>query len=109
MSSTPSLRKRGGAKKDLVEPAPSEAEVRQSTPVPPKTATKPPSEWDYWVAMFVMTALAFATRFWMINYPDEVVFDEVHFGKVRWLPFTSSSASNTGIVCFLLSATNLLF
>ncbi|KAF4997591.1 hypothetical protein F66182_16333, partial [Fusarium sp. NRRL 66182] len=28
-----------------------------------------------------MTVLAFATRFWMINYPDEVVFDEVHFGK----------------------------
>lgn len=94
MSSTPSLRKRGGAKKDVAEPAPSEASFRQSTPVPAKAATKPPSEWDYWVGMFVMTALAFATRFWMINYPDEVVFDEVHFGKVGCLPFRTFSASN---------------
>ncbi|EMD38940.1 glycosyltransferase family 39 protein [Gelatoporia subvermispora B] len=29
----------------------------------------------------VLTALAFATRFYKINHPDEVVFDEVHFGK----------------------------
>lgn len=82
MSTTPSLRKRGGAKKDVAEPAPSEAAFRQTNPVSAKVAAKPPSEWDYWVAMFVMTVLAFATRFWMINYPDEVVFDEVHFGKV---------------------------
>ncbi|KDQ61723.1 glycosyltransferase family 39 protein [Jaapia argillacea MUCL 33604] len=29
----------------------------------------------------VLTALAFALRFYKINNPDEVVFDEVHFGK----------------------------
>ncbi|QGA20015.1 hypothetical protein EYB26_007715 [Talaromyces marneffei] len=81
MSSAPTLRKRGGAKKDDAEPAPSETSSRQAQPVSAKAATKAPSEWDYWVAMFVMTALAFVTRFWMINYPDEVVFDEVHFGK----------------------------
>jgi dolichyl-phosphate-mannose-protein mannosyltransferase len=85
MSSTPSLRKRGGAKKDVAELAPAEASARQDTPVSVKAATKPPSEWDYWVGMFVMTALAFVTRFWMINYPDEVVFDEVHFGKVCYV------------------------
>ncbi|KAI5120378.1 hypothetical protein M0805_006900 [Coniferiporia weirii] len=28
-----------------------------------------------------LTALAFLTRFYKINNPDEVVFDEVHFGK----------------------------
>ncbi|OKL56978.1 hypothetical protein UA08_07787 [Talaromyces atroroseus] len=44
-------------------------------------AKKSPSEWDYWVGMTVMTVLAFITRFWMIYYPDSVVFDEVHFGK----------------------------
>ena len=40
------------------------------------------SEWDYKVALVVITLLAFATRFWGISHPDEVVFDEVHFGKV---------------------------
>lgn len=47
-------------------------------------AGKPQSEWDYWVAMAILTVLAFATRFYRIDYPAEVVFDEVHFGKV-WL------------------------
>jgi dolichyl-phosphate-mannose-protein mannosyltransferase len=57
-----------------------------SSTVKSKAATAPketPSEWDYWVGIAVMTVLAFITRFWMINYPDGVVFDEVHFGKVR--------------------------
>lgn len=33
------------------------------------------------VALSVITALAFFTRFYKIWFPDEVVFDEVHFGK----------------------------
>jgi dolichyl-phosphate-mannose-protein mannosyltransferase len=41
------------------------------------------SEWDYRAALGVITAMAFATRFWGIGHPDQVVFDEVHFGKVR--------------------------
>lgn len=45
-----------------------------------KTAVK--SEWDYKLALAVITILAIITRFWHITYPDEVVFDEVHFGKV---------------------------
>ena len=40
-------------------------------------------EWDYKLAMVVITLLAFVTRFWGISHPDQVVFDEVHFGKVR--------------------------
>ena len=40
------------------------------------------SEWDYWLAIVILTVLAFATRFYRIDYPNEVVFDEVHFGKV---------------------------
>ncbi|KAL2128939.1 hypothetical protein VTI74DRAFT_8463 [Chaetomium olivicolor] len=39
------------------------------------------SERDYKVAFVVITALAFLTRFWGISHPNEVVFDEVHFGK----------------------------
>lgn len=53
-------------------------------PVSAEKAGKPQSEWDYWLAMTVLTVLAFATRFYRIDYPAEVVFDEVHFGKV-WL------------------------
>jgi len=40
-------------------------------------------EWDYKVAISIITFLAFATRFTGISHPNEVVFDEVHFGKVR--------------------------
>ena len=40
------------------------------------------SEWDYKVALAIITVLAFVTRFWGIGHPNEVVFDEVHFGKV---------------------------
>ncbi|KAI9843243.1 MAG: hypothetical protein M1837_006532 [Sclerophora amabilis] len=39
------------------------------------------SEWDYKLALLIITALAFATRFYGISHPNEVVFDEVHFGK----------------------------
>ncbi|PVH98570.1 glycosyltransferase family 39 protein [Periconia macrospinosa] len=38
-------------------------------------------EWDYKLAITIITILAFITRFWGITYPSEVVFDEVHFGK----------------------------
>ncbi|KAK3167175.1 hypothetical protein OEA41_010301 [Lepraria neglecta] len=39
------------------------------------------SEWDYKAALVIITMLAFITRFWGIGHPNEVVFDEVHFGK----------------------------
>jgi dolichyl-phosphate-mannose-protein mannosyltransferase len=40
-------------------------------------------DWDYKLALGVITVLAFVTRFWGISHPNQVVFDEVHFGKVR--------------------------
>ena len=40
-------------------------------------------EWDYRIALTIITVLAFVTRFWGISHPNEVVFDEVHFGKVN--------------------------
>jgi dolichyl-phosphate-mannose-protein mannosyltransferase len=39
------------------------------------------SEWDFKLALAVITVAAFATRFWGITHPNQVVFDEVHFGK----------------------------
>ena len=44
------------------------------------------AEWDYRIALGIITVLAFITRFWGISHPNEVVFDEVHFGKVRMPP-----------------------
>lgn len=40
------------------------------------------NEREYKATFVVMTILAFVTRFWGISHPNEVVFDEVHFGKV---------------------------
>ncbi|KAI9809036.1 MAG: hypothetical protein M1825_002325 [Sarcosagium campestre] len=50
-------------------------EIQSST----KKAIK--SQWDFKLGLFVITILAFATRFYGISHPNEVVFDEVHFGK----------------------------
>ncbi|KAK4168730.1 Dolichyl-phosphate-mannose-protein mannosyltransferase-domain-containing protein [Cladorrhinum sp. PSN259] len=49
-----------------------------------KAASKPPkvySERDHKLAFFFVTVASFLTRFWGISHPNEVVFDEVHFGK----------------------------
>jgi dolichyl-phosphate-mannose-protein mannosyltransferase len=43
------------------------------------------NDWDYKLALAVITVLAFATRFYAITHPNQVVFDEVHFGKVTRL------------------------
>lgn len=40
------------------------------------------SDWDFKIAFAVVTILAIITRFYGISHPDQVVFDEVHFGKV---------------------------
>lgn len=43
------------------------------------------SQWDYKLALTIITVLSILTRFWGIAHPNEVVFDEVHFGKVGLL------------------------
>ena len=69
------------------------------------------SEWDYKLVLAVITAAAFITRFWGIGHPNEVVFDEVHFGKVRGdIPSgnrTSNRADLASIVRLVLPAKNL--
>lgn len=78
------------------------------------------SEWDYKIALVVITALAFLTRFWGIGHPNEVVFDEVHFGKVYLIPPCCKALGCgrefwecmcfilTGMtVCFILPTTNI--
>lgn len=81
MSSDSSLRKRGGKKEAALSPdtVSSPSVAGQGGSVAPKRQ----SEWNYRLAMAILTVLAFVTRFYKISYPDEVIFDEVHFGKVR--------------------------
>ncbi|KAJ5732018.1 hypothetical protein N7493_003499 [Penicillium malachiteum] len=75
-SPSASLRKRGGKKEEVSTLPPDNVTSPAVT-----AAGKPKSEWDYWLAISILTVLAFATRFWRIDFPNEVVFDEVHFGK----------------------------
>ncbi|KAI9811006.1 MAG: hypothetical protein M1832_001083 [Thelocarpon impressellum] len=73
-------RKKGGATKDAAAAVPqNEALDMLAGANGPARAIS--SQWDYKLALTVITALAFATRFYGISHPDEVVFDEVHFGK----------------------------
>lgn len=107
-SPSPSLRKRGG-KKEAYTAVPSDDGSLISV------APAQKSEWDYWLAMVILTVLAFATRFYRIDYPNEVVFDEVHFGKVRINALVALLPREEGVpradacflVRFLLSSTYL--
>lgn len=80
--STGSVRQRGGQKEKKGATTPpaqkSDGDVHDMKNLP-AAAT---SDWDYKLALAIITALAFITRFWGIGHPNEVVFDEVHFGKV---------------------------
>lgn len=83
--SSPQVRQRAGQKDKKATPAPSQSSngdldaILKDTKLPEAVT----SEWDYKAALVVITVLAFITRFWGIGHPNEVVFDEVHFGKVR--------------------------
>ena len=85
MSTTSSsVRQRGGH--SIKKTSSTLAPLRDGQPDITLETTKPvsgaSSEWDYKLALGAITALAFVTRFWGIGHPNEVVFDEVHFGKV---------------------------
>lgn len=80
-----SLRQRGakGEKKRAVTPLAEDSKVNgQFEQAKQEAKSAITSEWDYKLALAVITILAFVTRFWGITFPAEVVFDEVHFGKV---------------------------
>lgn len=83
------VRQRGGqsTKKAGSVPPPTRDEQQLNDLVKPeKLKATIGSEWDYKLGLAVITTLAFITRFWGIGHPNEVVFDEVHFGKVSRLP-----------------------
>lgn len=75
--------RQGGPKKKDGGASNVSSDVELETLVKTKAkAAKADSEIEYKIAGVVITALAFLTRFWGIHHPNEVVFDEVHFGKV---------------------------
>lgn len=73
------VKKRG--KTEKVKPVVPEPVLPEVEPKKGLVSQLPNPEYQYTIALYVVTALAFVTRFYLINYPDEVVFDEVHFGK----------------------------
>ena len=78
-----SLRQRAGqSKKTPVTTGPSRDDETNGIPKPLAKTSSVSTEWDFKIALVIITSLAFATRFWGIGHPNEVVFDEVHFGKV---------------------------
>ncbi|KAI5969461.1 PMT4 [Candida margitis] len=46
-----------------------------------ETPAESEPEYKYWIALSIVTALAFYVRFVKLGTPNKVVFDEVHFGK----------------------------
>lgn len=84
MTSTSSVRQRGGQTPKKGSNPGSSSPAGEMGALPKETDLKSviKSEWDYKLALAVITVLAFVTRFWGIGHPNEVVFDEVHFGKV---------------------------
>ena len=80
------FRQRGGQKGKRSgtspAPAPIQDKVLDQLVATQEKVKSSTSEWDYKLGLAIITGLAFLTRFWGINHPDQVVFDEVHFGKV---------------------------
>lgn len=87
-ASTPqgSLRQRGGASKQTLSESTFAPEVeldKLSKAAASSRQNVQRGEIEHKIALTLVTILGFVTRFWGISHPDEVVFDEVHFGKVR--------------------------
>ena len=61
------------------------------------------NEWDYKLALGIITVLAFLTRFYGISHPNQVVFDEVHFGKVSLDMTTMAIVSMVGTCAGLMN------
>lgn len=88
MSDSPGVRQRA-PKKKLVSSSLGSGSGSEDEPIVkaearnvPILVSKPPRQLGHKLALFVVTVAAFITRFWKINHPNQVVFDEVHFGKV---------------------------
>ncbi|KIW20409.1 hypothetical protein PV08_00984 [Exophiala spinifera] len=75
-----SLRQRGGKEKNKIT-VDEDSDEKLFAQAYADVQNQTSMQWDYKLALGVITLLAFATRFFGISHPNEVVFDEVHFGK----------------------------
>lgn len=83
-SSAQSVKHKGASKKRGTSATPNGDKTADIlSQIQKETKSAVTSDWDYKLAIVVITMLAFATRFYGITHPNQVVFDEVHFGKVR--------------------------
>lgn len=76
-----SLRQRNTGSKKSPATSPSVWDEVESKAKSVQKKTKS-SETEYRIGLALITVFGFLTRFWGISHPNEVVFDEVHFGKV---------------------------
>lgn len=83
MSSTPSSKKGPAASTRKKVDVAADQTSEYLNQLKNQTKQSASNDWDYKLALAVITLLAFATRFYAITHPNQVVFDEVHFGKVR--------------------------
>ncbi|KAL2757122.1 glycosyltransferase family 39 protein [Sodiomyces alcalophilus JCM 7366] len=74
-----SLRQRNTGSKKSPPVSPPEWEVDLKTKSAQKKTKS--SDTEYRIGLALITLFGFLTRFWGISHPNEVVFDEVHFGK----------------------------
>lgn len=83
-SPPPSLRQRSTKKADsaIVTDEKLRAATDDLSKAKIDAAVVRPSQLSHKIWLAIVTVLAFVTRFKGITYPDSVVFDEVHFGKV---------------------------
>ncbi|KAL7267354.1 Dolichyl-phosphate-mannose--protein mannosyltransferase 4 [Rhizina undulata] len=87
MSDSSGVRQRGPKRKASANPVSGSGSDEELLRAPQASTAKgvPPKkagfELGHRLSLTLVTVLAFVTRFWKINHPDEVVFDEVHFGK----------------------------
>ena len=82
MTTNSSIKQRGGQTPKRATTPTAAPQVREPDELRENLHTAVTSQWGYRLSFAIITALAFVTRFWGIGHPNEVVFDEVHFGKV---------------------------
>jgi dolichyl-phosphate-mannose-protein mannosyltransferase len=97
------VRQRSRKKKaDAVSVAESTSEEELVVSKPWAIAPTTDNQTSFKVALAVVAVVAVVTRFYNLGHPSEVVFDEVHFGKV-WLIFILQFSSAN--YCFSLHPT----
>ena len=100
VASQGSLRQRNVPRGKSASPAPpsSFTDNTLDSTIPQLESKAAGTETAHRITFSIITALAFLTRFWGIDHPNQVVFDEVHFGKVCRAPHISRALLQPGLL-----------